>query len=79
MSKSALIKHEIYNKLCNLSDQELGAIASYIDQIRGKKGIEKENIFKMEGILKDYDIDLSGLNKMRRETWKHVDEESVSE
>lgn len=78
MDKAALKKHEIYHKLTEFSEQDLGAIVDFIDFMRHKKKLgEKKNI-KLEGILKGYDIDLSDLKKLKEETWKHVDEESLN-
>jgi len=42
MKKSALQKHEIYNKLAELDEEELGAIAEYIDSMRQKKHVEEK-------------------------------------
>lgn len=79
MNKAALKKHDIYNKLTEFTEQEeLGAIANFIDFMRYKKQVEDKKIIKLEGILKGYDIDLSDLKKFKEETWKHVDEESVN-
>lgn len=76
MDKAALKKHEIYHKLIEFTEQELGAIVEFIDFMRHKKKLkDKENI-KLEGILKGCDIDFSDLNKFKEETWKHVDEEA---
>jgi Protein of unknown function (DUF2281) len=77
MDKTALKKHEIYSKLSELSEQELRTIADFIDFMRHKK-LKDKKIFKLEGILKDYDIDLSDLKKLKEETWKHVDEEFLN-
>ena len=77
MKKSALQKHEIYNKLSELDEEELGSIAEYIDSLRQKKHVEEKKIIKLEGILKGYHIDLVDLKKLKKETWKHVDKESV--
>ena len=77
MKKSALQKHEIYNKLSELDEEELGSIAEYIDSLRQKKHVEEKKIIKLEGILKEYHIDLANLKKLKKETWKHVDKESV--
>ena len=78
MNKAAFKKHEIYNKLAEFTEQELGAIVDYIDFLRHKKQLEEKKLIKLEGILKGYDIDLSELKKFRKETWKHVEEEFVS-
>jgi len=75
MDKAALKKHEIYNKLMEFTEQELGAIADFIDFIMHKKQLEDKKVIKLEGILKGYDIDISDLKKFKEETWKHVDEE----
>jgi hypothetical protein len=42
MKKSALQKHEIYNKLGELDEEELGAIADYIDSMRQKNILKKK-------------------------------------
>ncbi|MBU0985837.1 MAG: hypothetical protein KKH68_01180 [Proteobacteria bacterium] len=75
MNKAAITKHEIYNKLIGFSEQDLNAIASFIDFMRHKKKLETKKIVKLEGILRDYDIDLSDLKKLKQQTWKHVDQE----
>jgi len=67
MNKAAITKNEIYNKLTGFSEQDLDAIANFIDFMRHKK--------KLEGILKGYDIDFSDLKKFKQQTWKHVDQE----
>jgi len=78
MDKTALKKHEIYSKLSELSEQELRTIADFIDFMRHKKQLQGKKILKLEGILKDYIIDLSDLKKFKEETWKHVDEEFLN-
>lgn len=78
MDRTALKKHEIYSKLSQLSEQELRTIADFIDFMRHKKKLKDKKILKLEGILKDYDIDLSDLKKLKGETWKHVDEEFLN-
>jgi hypothetical protein len=78
MDRTAFNKHEIYSKLSELSEQELRTIADFIDFMRHKKKLEEKKILKFEGILKDYDIDLSDLKNFKEETWKHVDEEFLN-
>jgi len=78
MNKAGLKKHEIYNKLTQLTEQELGSIVDYIDFVRHKKQLEAKKVIKLEGILKGYDINFSDLKKFKKETWKHVEEESAS-
>ncbi len=78
MDRTALKKHEIYSKLSELSEQELGTIVDFIDFMRHKKKLEEKKVLKFEGIIKDYDIDLSDLKKFKEETWKHVDEECLN-
>ena len=75
MSKAAITKTEIYNKLTGFSKQDLDAIANFIDVMRHKKKLEAKKIIKLEGILKGYDIDFSDLKKFKQQTWKHVDQE----
>ena len=77
MDKTALKKHEIYNKLAEFTEKELGDIVDFIDYMRHKKQLEDKKIIKLEGILKGYDVDLSDLKKFKDKTWKHVNEEFV--
>jgi hypothetical protein len=77
MKKSALQKHEIYNKLSELDEEELGSIAEYIDSLRQKKHVEEKKIIKLEGILKGHHVDLGDLKKLKKETWNHVDRISL--
>lgn len=76
MNKAAITKHEIYNKLSGFSEQDLHAVADFIDFMRHKRKLESKKIIKLEGILKGYNIDLSALKELKVETWKHVDQES---
>ncbi len=73
MNKEAITKHEIYNKLSGFSEQDLHAIANFIDFMRHKKRLEGKIVIKLEGILRDYDIDFSDLKQFKKDTWKHVD------
>ncbi len=75
MNKAAITKHEIYNKLVGFSEQDLDAIANFIDFMRHKKKLGAKKVIKLEGILKDYDIDFSDLKKFKQQTWQHVDQE----
>ena len=79
MNEAALKKHEIYNKLTDFSEQELGDVVNYIDFIRHKKQKGEKKVIKLEGILKGYDIDFADLKKLKEETWKHLDEEFSGE
>ena len=45
--------------------------------MRYKKQLEDKKVLKLEGVLKDHDIDFSDLKKFKEETWKRVDEESL--
>ncbi len=75
MNKAAITKHEIYNNLMGFSEQDLEAIADFIDFMRHKKKIETKKIIKLEGILEGHDIDLSHLKAFKKQTWEHVDRE----
>lgn len=79
MNKAAITKHEIYNKLVGFTEQDLSDIANFIDFIRHKNKIKDKQIVKLEGILKDQDIDLSILKKFKKNTWEHVDREFETE
>ena len=72
----AIKKHEIFNKLGDLSGQELGSIADFIDFMKyKKKQPTKKKIIKLQGILKDYPVDSMDLTNFRQESWKHLEEE----
>jgi hypothetical protein len=75
MNKAAITKHEIYHKLIGFSEQDLDAIANFIDFMRHKKKLEEKKIIKLEGILKGHDIDFSALKEFKLQSWKHVDQE----
>ena len=75
MNKAAITKHEIYNKLVGFSEQDLDAIANFIDFMRHKKKLGAKKVIKLEGILKEHDIDFSDLKKFKQQTWQHVDQE----
>ena len=75
MNKKAMTKHEIYNKLSGFSAQDLSDIANFIDFMRHKKKLGAKKVVKLEGILKDHDIDLSALKEFKEQTWKHLDQE----
>ena len=80
MNKAALQKNEIYNKLLDLDEKELGAIGEYIDFMRHRKHLnEKKKLIKLKGILKNYHIDLADLKNLKKETSKHLSAESLSE
>lgn len=75
MNKAAITKHNIYNKLIGFTEQDLSAIANFIDFMRHKKQLEEKKVLKLQGILKDYDIDFSDLKKFKNQTWEHVEQE----
>ena len=75
MSRAAITKNEIYNKLTGFCEEDLDAIANFIDFMRHKKKLEAKKIIKLEGILKGYDIDFLDLKKFKQQTWKHVNQE----
>ena len=78
MNKEAITKHDIYHKLSGFSEQELSAIENFIDSMRQKKNLGEKKLIRLEGILKGQKIDLPDLETIRKETWKHVDEEFLN-
>ncbi|MDZ7664124.1 MAG: hypothetical protein U5K27_02140 [Desulfotignum sp.] len=62
-----ITKHEIYNKLVGFTEQDLIDIVNFIDFMRHKKKLKEKKIVKLEGILKDRDIDFSVLEGTRGE------------
>lgn len=76
MNKKALTKHDIYRKLTGFSEQDLQAIAGFIDSMQQKKRLKGKKLLKLEGTLKGCDIDFSGLKNFREQTWQHVEQES---
>ena len=80
MNEAAIKKHEIYNKLGDLSGQELGSVADFIDFMKHKKKQPtKKKIIKLQGILKSYDVDFGDLKKFKQESWKHLEKEFGNE
>ncbi len=75
MNKTAITKHQIYNKLVGFSEPDLCDIVNFIDFMRHKKKLEAKKVVKLEGILKGHDIDLSALKAFKKQTWQHVDRE----
>ncbi len=75
MNKEAITKHDIYRKLVGLSEQDLQAIAGFIDSMRPHKRFENKKMLKLEGLLKGHEIDLSELKRFKEGTWRHVEEE----
>lgn len=75
MNKAAITKHDIYNKLLGFTEQDLSAIANFIDFMRHKKQLEDKKVLKLQGILKGYDIDFSDLKKYKKQEWEHVEQE----
>ena len=78
MDKAAIAKHEIYNKLIGFTEQDLNAIANFIDFMRHKNKLEDKKVLKLQGILKDHDIDFSDLKKFKQDTWEHVEQEFLN-
>ena len=75
MNKAAITKHDIYNNLIGFTEQDLSAIANFIDFMRHKKQLEEKKVLRLQGILKDYDIDFSDLKKFKKQAWEHVEQE----
>jgi hypothetical protein len=75
MNKAAITKHDIYNKLIGFTEQDLSVIANFIDFMRHKKQLEEKKVLKLQGILKDYDIDFADLKRFKNQAWEHVEQE----
>lgn len=58
-----------------LKYSDWSAIANFIDFMRHKKQLEEKKVLKLQGILKDYDIDFSDLKKFKKQAWEHVEQE----
>jgi len=74
MNKAAITKHDIYNKLIGFTEQDLNAIANFIDFMRHKKQLEEKKVLKLQDILKGYDIDFSDLKKFKKQAWEHLEQ-----
>jgi hypothetical protein len=75
MNKAAITKHDIYNNLIGFTEQDLSAIANFIDFMRHKNQLEEKKVLKLQGILKGYDFDFSDLKKFKKQSWEHVEQE----
>jgi len=76
MNKKALTKHDIYRKLTGFSEQDLQAIAGFIDSMRQKRRLRGKKLLKLEETLKGCEIDFSELKQFRKQTWQYVEQES---
>ncbi len=75
MNKAAITKHEIYNKLTGFTEKDLDAIASFVDFMRHKKQLSGKKLLKLQGILKNHDIDFADLKRFKDQTWQYVEQE----
>ena len=80
MNEAALIKHGIYSKLIRPSGAELHSVADFIDFVHHKKQqpAKRRNI-QLQGILTEYTFDLSDVEKLRKDSWKHLEGEFENE
>jgi len=37
-----------------------------------------KNVIKLQGVIKDYDIDFSDLKKFKEDSWRHVEKGSMN-
>ncbi len=58
------------------SEQDLQAIAGFIDSMRQKRRLKGKRLLKLEGTLKGCENDFSELKQSREQTWQHVEQES---
>lgn len=79
MNKTAITKHEIYNKLRDFSERDLNEIHRYIDFLMYKNNTVEKKSIKLEGILKGFALDFSDLETFRKSTWEHIDQEWSNE
>lgn len=75
MNKEALTKHAIYQNLNDFSEHDLIDIANFINSLRQKKKLKRKNVIRLQGVLKDCNIDFSGLKKIKEDSWRHLEEE----
>jgi hypothetical protein len=79
MNKTAITKHDIYNKLIGFSKQDLLAIASFVDFMRHQKRLEEKKVIKLKGVLKGHKIDFSALKEFKQQSWQHLEQEMINE
>jgi len=80
MNQAAIIKHNIYGKLNSLSGADLNSVSTFIDFVHHqKRPVTQKKIIKFQGILADYDLDLSDLKKCKSDSWKHLEGEFNNE
>jgi len=65
--------------LSGLSEKELALIADFVDFMRHQKKNKSKKLLKLQGIIKEYDIDFDNLKRFKKETWQHVDQELADE
>lgn len=64
---------DVYSKLAGFSEQDLHAVASFIDFMIHQKGIKGKKPLRLEGILLEHDIDCTGLKSFREQSWRHLE------
>ena len=69
----------LHNKPAGFSEKNLASIAHFVDFMRPQKNLKSKKLLKLQGILKDYDIDLSELTQFKDQSWKYVDQEFSDE
>jgi len=79
MNTKALKKHEIYNNLNKLDEDDLDSLVDYVHFLMSKKQRPKEKIIKLKGIISKYKIDLSLLQDLKSTSWKHLEKEISNE
>ena len=79
MNTKALKKHEIYNNLNKLDEDDLDSLVDYVHFLMSKKQRPKEKIIKLKGIISKYKIDLSLLQDLKSTSWKHLEKEIINE
>lgn len=82
MNQIAFEKREIYQKLSHVNERDLHVISLFIDFLHYKEMPPpgKRKTIKLQGIWKDYEIDVENeLAELRKQTWKHLDEEMMNE
>lgn len=79
MNTIALKKHEIYNNLDRLDEKGLESLADFARFLVEKKHKGDDTLLKLQGIISEYNVDLSLLKKFRMKSLKHIEKKIANE
>lgn len=77
MPETARTKQEIVDKLGEFTATELQTISTFIDFLHHRRQRPAKKRVTLQGILKDTDLRFSDVTELRKQTWRHLEQEFV--